>query len=92
MASVSPNTEPMPAIDSTRRFVRKLGERANGFVEFEFAIGEPEIFVELILGRDEFDEFCRVNAVEMLAPHPADGLPVSDWDWRLSDATATRFK
>ena len=92
MASASHNTEPMPAIDSTRRFVRKLGERANGFVEFEFAIGEPEIFVELILGREDFAEFCRNNAVEMLDPRPADGMPGSDWDWRLSDATATRFK
>ena len=83
---------PEPSLDSRRRFVRKLGERANGFVEFEFAIGEPEIFVELILPREDFAEFCAANAVEMLAERVADGASPSDWDWRLADATGTRFK
>lgn len=82
-------------IDTSRRFVRVVGERANGFVEFEFAIGEPEIFVELILDRDSFAAFCTANKVEVLPPadparsdEPAD----SDWGWRLADATKTRFK
>jgi phenol hydroxylase P0 protein len=83
---------PEQPLDSRRRFVRKLKERANGFVEFEFAIGEPEIFVELILPREDFAEFCATNQVAMLAERVADGAPPSDWDWRLADATGTRFK
>ncbi|MDD2990821.1 MAG: phenol hydroxylase subunit [Zoogloea sp.] len=78
-------------MDTTRRFVRLSGERPNGFVEFEFAIGEPEIFVEMILGRDAFTEFCTTNRVEMLPPREADA-PQGDWDWRLADATHTRFR
>lgn len=78
-------------MDTTRRFVRLSGERPNGFVEFEFAIGEPEIFVEMILPREAFTEFCVANRVEMLAPRDPDAL-YGDWDWRLADATHTRFK
>lgn len=78
-------------LDTARRFVRLSGERPNGFVEFEFAIGEPEIFVEMILGREAFAEFCAANRVEMLPPRDADA-PTDDWDWRLADATHTRFK
>ncbi len=78
-------------MDTTRRFVRLSGERPNGFVEFEFAIGEPEIFVEMILPREAFTEFCIANRVEMLAPRDPDALH-GDWDWRLADATHTRFK
>lgn len=78
-------------MDTTRRFVRLSGERPNGFVEFEFAIGEPEIFVEMILPRVAFAEFCATNRVEMLPPRDPDA-PQGDWDWRLADATHTRFK
>lgn len=82
-------------MDTSRRFVRVCGERANGFVEFEFAIGEPEIFVELILDRASFAAFCATNKVEMLPPAAEDAAQkedAGDWDWRLADATKTRFK
>lgn len=82
-------------MDTSKRFVRQRGERVNGFIEFDFAIGEPEVFVELILGRAAFTEFCITNKVEMLAPvtpHSTDDGERSDWDWRLADATKTRFK
>jgi len=92
MASASSCAAQTTEIDSKRRFVRELGERANGFVEFEFAIGEPEIFVELILPRDDFEAFCLSNKAEILPEKSPDGLTPSDWDWRLGDATGTRFK
>ena len=78
-------------MDTTRRFVRLSGERPNGLVEFEFAIGEPEIFVEMILPGDALTEFCLANRVELLPPRAPDA-PQGDWDWRLADATHTRFR
>ena len=39
-------------------FVRVTGTRAARFVEFEFAIGDPELAVELVLQFDQFREFC----------------------------------
>lgn len=77
--------------DTQRYFVRVTGHRANGFVEFEFAIGEPELFVELILAPPAFEEFCKNNKAEILPARVKDDAS-DDWDWRLTDATHTRFK
>ena len=76
-------------LDLARRYVRRCGERAGGFIEFEFAIGEPEVFVEMILSPSAFAEFCAANRVALLPPRDASVEP-ADWDWRLADAT--RFK
>lgn len=95
MATALLPTDPSTAMDTSRRFVRQRGQRANGFIEFDFAIGEPEVFVELILGPDAFAEFCTTNQVEILppaVPPTSQEVERSDWDWRLSDATKTRFK
>lgn len=79
------------AFDPAGRFVRITGRRPNGFVEFDFAIGEPEVFVELILSREAFEAFCTDNHVEMLAAGE-DKDATDDWNWRLADATHTRFR
>lgn len=79
------------AFDTTRRFVRVTGER-DDFVEFDFAVGEPDVFVELILGGAAFAEFCEANKVEKLAPRVVGEAGQSDWDWRLADARHNRFK
>ena len=86
-----------PGFDTTLRFVRVTGERPNGFVEFDFAVGEPDLAVEMILTREAFAEFCERNAVEILPPATEidsadDSKEQSDWDWRLADATRTRFR
>lgn len=79
-------------MDTARRFVRVHGERTNGFVEFDFAVGEPEIFIEMILGREAFADFCAANRVEMLPARTAGAGESDDWGWRLADATHVRFK
>ena len=40
--------------------------RDDGFVEFEFAIGEPELAVDLIMPAAAYREFCRDNQVTVL--------------------------
>lgn len=94
MAEIEKPGATAPKFDTTRRFVRVTGERPNGFVEFDFAIGEPELFAEMILGKEAFEEFCATNAVELLPP--GDGQvqekTPDDFDWRLADATQTRFR
>ena len=69
-----------PAFDPTVRFVRQRRVRADGFVEFDFAIGEPDLLVELILPVVAFHEFCRANQVIRVAPvegatTPGESLP-----------------
>ena len=46
------------SFDITRRFVRVLGEK-RGLVEFAFAIGDPDVAVELLLPPEDFRAFCR---------------------------------
>ena len=88
--------EMQPAdLDTQKRFVRVTGSRGSRFVEFDFAIGEPGLFVEMILTHEAFAEFCATNkVVSMPAPTAlSDGEAApTDWDWRLADATQARFK
>ncbi|MBL8492488.1 MAG: phenol hydroxylase subunit [Rhodocyclaceae bacterium] len=80
--------------DTTRKFVRVTELRENGLVEFEFAIGEPELFVELIMAAPAFDEFCAANKVTFIDEKGRLKLGDEDaeWRWSLRDATHQRFK
>lgn len=53
-------------VDTRLRFVRVLEQRADGLVAFEFAIGWPELAVELLLPATAFEEFCAANRVQRL--------------------------
>ena len=57
-----------PPFDPQRCFVRLTQVRPDGFVEFEFAIGDPDLAVELILPSDADREFCVNNGVIELPP------------------------
>lgn len=68
-------------LDATRRYVRVCQQRPDGFVEFEFSIGDPALAVELMLPEAAFHEFCLTNEVIVLEPlQPGDG----DWVSRLN--------
>lgn len=58
----------LPPCDTSRRFVRVLEWRDDGLVAFEFAIGWPELAVDLLLPATAFAEFCSKNQVQRLDP------------------------
>ena len=63
---------PDPVVcDLSRKFVRVLRESADGLVAFEFAIGWPDLAVELAMPRPMFEEFCSRQQVERLADDAA---------------------
>lgn len=81
--------------DPKRKFVRVLELRADGFVEFEFAVGEPELCVEMILPAAAFDEFCAMNKVSFVDEASRlkfGGDESADWAWSMRDATHQRFR
>jgi phenol hydroxylase P0 protein len=79
-------------VDVTRKFVRLVERRADGLVEFEFSIGLPELYVEMLLPAEAYEAFCRNNAVEFLeGPRPLEDTG-ADWEWRLRDASSERFR
>ena len=61
-----PQPAVLPAVDTTLRFVRVLEQRHDGLVAFEFAIGWPELAVELLLPIPAFAAFCATNRVQRL--------------------------
>ncbi|NRF71247.1 phenol hydroxylase [Aquincola sp. S2] len=56
----------LPTVDTTQRFVRVIEQRPDGLVAFEFAIGWPELAVELLLPVPAFTAFCTANRVQRL--------------------------
>lgn len=74
-------------IDYEWRAIRIAEVRADGFVAFDFYVGDPDIYAEMVLTRDAFDEFCATQGVEPTGPEDrvasADGLGFS-----LRDAAA----
>jgi phenol hydroxylase P0 protein len=86
--------------DTERRFVRVVEHRADGFVDFRFSIGDPSLFVEMLLSESAFAEFCSLNHPEVLtavvASDGEDGPDldheIGDWDWTLRDASHRRFR
>lgn len=84
--SAHPAPEPF---DVQRRFVRIIEEHANGLVEFEFAVGEPELYAEMVLHRAAFEEFCGTQGVVPThggLPEPDAETQDAQWDWNLRDA------
>ncbi len=81
----------MPAttdFNPSNKYVRIIETHSNGLVEFEFAVGEPGLFVELLMAQKAFDEFCSMHGVT-----PTHGrLPATqntaeqEWDWSLHAA------
>lgn len=82
--------------DITRKFVRVMRTLPNGLVEFEFAVGDPDVAAELVMPRAAFEEFCQANRVELLSgdkPQPADSEAAdADFNWNLHQATHQRFR
>jgi phenol hydroxylase P0 protein len=67
------------------KYVRVRNRRPNGLIEFDFAIGAPEIFVELLMPVAEFDEFCATNRVIDVT---GQALEQNDFEVRLARVLA----
>jgi phenol hydroxylase P0 protein len=91
---------PDSPFDPRKRFIRLVERRADGMVEFEFAVGEPELFVEMLLPEPAFVAFCAAQGVavpvsplvpvaaEAVAPESLDEQARRDLQWTLHDAQA----
>lgn len=66
------------------RYVR-IRERDERFVEFDFAIENPELFVELILPPPAFEEFCSRNDVTFMTDDQARKVDIQMEKWRYGD-------
>ncbi|MEK8048712.1 phenol hydroxylase subunit [Ideonella sp. DXS22W] len=72
---------PRPA-PHTLCWVRVTRERPDGFVEFDFAIGSPDLAVDLILPRPAFEAFCAEHQVRLIDDAQAATLAAEQAKWR----------
>ncbi|CAG9169229.1 hypothetical protein LMG23992_01426 [Cupriavidus laharis] len=56
----------LPHVDLTCKFVSRVERRGDGLVSFEFAIGWPELSVDLLLPEPAFAAFCDRHQVTRL--------------------------
>ncbi|GEK48203.1 phenol hydroxylase subunit [Bisbaumannia pacifica] len=66
-----------------KRYVR-VRERSARFVEFDFAIENPELFVELIMPPVAFEAFCARNDVIFMSDEQAEAVDTQMEKWRYS--------
>lgn len=77
---------PLRACDSRfdvrRRYVRFRELNQNDYVLFDFAIGDPELWIELTLPLHAYNIFCRENAVTYLTREQEDAVDHERSKWR----------
>lgn len=78
-----------PAFDVTRRYVRFRALREDGYVQFDFAIGDPGLSVELTLLLRDYQEFCRANHVSYLTREQGEAVDFDQSIWRFGQPGLT---
>lgn len=73
----------VPVFDVTRRYVRFRDLDERGYVQFDFAIGEPGLAVELTLPLASYQAFCRAQAVTYLTREQGEALDAEQSKWRF---------
>lgn len=77
--------DPMIPFDQLTRYVRVRSEPDARFVEFDFAIGHPELFVELVLPHAAFAAFCQQHQVVQMNAAMCQAVDEDAAKWRYGD-------
>ncbi|MFC1578768.1 phenol hydroxylase subunit [Pseudomonadota bacterium] len=80
----NPDPESIPLPEPTR-YVRIRREIGGKFIEFDFAIGDPTLYVELVLPKSAFTAFCHHNKVVMMTDEQADQVDADMAKWRYGE-------
>ncbi len=72
---------PLPATELVK-YVRIRSQPGARFVEFDFAINDPSLFVELIMPPSCFAEFCERNQVVHMTDTQAASNDTEAAKWR----------
>jgi phenol hydroxylase P0 protein len=55
-------------------YVHIKNEKREGFVEFNFSINDPSLFLEMILPDDAFEDFCQLKSLTFLSPEQIEAV------------------
>jgi len=70
-----------PRDDAPRHYVRVTRADHHGFIEFQFSIGSPELYLEMTLPPAAFAEFCAHHQVLHLTAAQAAAVDVAARRW-----------
>ena len=76
---------PSYGLPSLTKYIRVRSKPDARFVEFDFAIGEPSLFVELIMPPAVFKVFCANNAVVHMSDEEMASVDAELEKWRYGD-------
>jgi len=71
--------------DRLTKYVRVRSAENARFVEFDFAIDDPSLFVELILPRSAFKTFCEKNNVVYMSDEQVKAVDAEMEKWRYGE-------
>ena len=71
---------------SGQRYVRVTNAHHRGFVEFQFSIGDPSMYLEMTLPVAAFVEFCSTHRVRHLDDDEARAVDAAELKWRFGPA------
>ena len=77
-----PHNEPLAEFT---RYVRIRDVVDDKFIEFDFAIGDPSLYVELVLPKAAFKAFCDHNQVVMMSEEQAQQVDADMQKWRYGE-------
>jgi phenol hydroxylase P0 protein len=77
--------QPANTFDQMPRYIRVRSMPRDAFVEFDFAIGYPELFVELVLPHQAFKQFCENHRVQHMDAQMAEALDADARKWRYGE-------
>lgn len=66
-----------------KKFIQIMEIRDDGFVEFNFAVGEAAMNVELILPYKAFIEFCQNNRVSFFTEEQDAEVLIDNENWQF---------
>lgn len=75
------------SFDALVKYVRVRSDANARFVEFDFAIGDPSLFVELILPKAAFASFCTNNKVVLMSAEQERAVDDELEKWRYGEET-----
>ena len=75
------------SLGDLKRYVRVRSEPGARFVEFDFAIGEPSLFIELVMPLGAFNRFCATNQVVHMTDEQMAEVDAEMEKWRYGEET-----
>lgn len=74
-------------MERLKKYVRVRSNSGARFVEFDFAIGDPSLFVELVMPPGAFEAFCATNTVVHMSDAQMQAVDAEMKKWRYGEDT-----